>query len=373
MPDNILSLLIKSLNGETSAEEDILLAEYRQENPQMDMVIREISDYWQKGKSNIVDESIFERHLDRLKAADPSLNWSIRREAIPEPDRIVKNNSKFRIFRMAVAAAAMLVLCFYIFLSGGLFEKQSDSLTKKAEMNVFKTGSGSRSRLALPDGSEIWVNANSTIYYDKGFGKTNRNIKLNGEAYFRVAKLKALPFCIETNKINITVTGTVFNVRSYDKESKAETSVFEGSVRVSNKGMNQKTFDLRKSDKLIVNEEDSEKIAITSPRNGQQKASENMETQALTLSKIEIDPTDSLVVETAWMYATLAFSDESFEQIAQKMENWYGVSIVFEKDSLKKIRFTGRFTKETIYEALDALRFTAPFQYKELNNRFAIY
>ncbi len=372
MPESILLLFIKSLNGETSTEEERYLLEYRQENPQLEAVFHEMADYWQDRKENVIDASYFERHLVRLKAADPALNWSIEKEVKPAPVRIAKNAKNIWFVRIAAAAVACVLLFIYLFQTGIRSENQAALLTKPENVNVFKTGTGSQSKLALPDGSEIWVNANSTIYYDKGFGNTNRNIKLNGEAYFKVAKLKALPFCIETNKINITVTGTVFNVRSYDKESKAETSVFEGSVKVSNKGAHQKTFDLRSSDKLIVNYDRKERIAV-STENIRERIRQDADTEALTLSKIVFDPIDSLVVETAWMYATLAFSDESFEEIAQKMENWYGVTIVFENSSLKKMRFTGRFSKETIYEALDALRFTASFQYKELNNRFAIY
>lgn len=373
MPDNILLLFMKFLNGEASVSEEQELEQFRKMNPQLQVVFEELAGYWMDRKKNKLEDSYFERHLQRLNAADPPLLLSSKNIVVPISE-VKINKKQIKVWKILLAASvfAVVLLLQFLFNKEQADEKTTSSFLAGETENVFKTGMGSQSRLTLPDGSEIWANANTKIYYDKNFGITNRNVILNGEAYFKVAKSKELPFCIETNKISITVTGTIFNVRSYDKESKAETSVFEGSVRVANKGLNKKTFVLKSSDKLIVQGSSSDRVINTIEGVGN-AANGASQQEVLSLSKIIFDPIDSLVVETAWMKAKLAFSDESFEEIANKMENWYGVSIVFENQSLKKMRFTGRFTKETINEALDALQFTASFQYQEMNKLFTIY
>jgi ferric-dicitrate binding protein FerR (iron transport regulator) len=91
------------------------------------------------------------------------------------------------------------------------------------------------------------------------------------------------------------------------------------------------------------------------------------------IKDITYDLRDSMVLETSWLYNTLAFRDESFLELANKMEKWYGIEITFESKRLENIRFTGRFTTETIQEALEALQFTADFQFKKDQNSITIY
>jgi ferric-dicitrate binding protein FerR (iron transport regulator) len=90
------------------------------------------------------------------------------------------------------------------------------------------------------------------------------------------------------------------------------------------------------------------------------------------ISKMVLDHEMQLPIETAWVNNRLAFSDESFRDVANKMERWYGVSIQFDEPSLEEIHLTGSFENETIQEALEALKLTAKFSYDINGNSIVI-
>jgi ferric-dicitrate binding protein FerR (iron transport regulator) len=108
-------------------------------------------------------------------------------------------------------------------------------------------------------------------------------------------------------------------------------------------------------------------------RNIKERAPMGKSHEQVLLGEVNYTATDSLLVETAWLYSTLAFSNESFAEVAQKMEKWYGVEIVFESSVLEKIRFSGTFTKESVNEALEALQYTATFKFRRNGDRIIIY
>lgn len=93
----------------------------------------------------------------------------------------------------------------------------------------------------------------------------------------------------------------------------------------------------------------------------------------ISLSHLTYMPTDSTVIETAWVQNRLVFNSETFEEVALKMERWYNVKIDFADESAKQYRLTGNFEKETSVEALNALKLVAPFVYTLKNNEVVIY
>ncbi len=98
--------------------------------------------------------------------------------------------------------------------------------------NVVATRKGSKTNLVLPDGTKVWVNADSRLSYGKNFGNQLREVYLEGEAYFDVAEDKRKPFIVHTNNIDVKVLGTAFNVRAYGNEVNTQTTLLRGSVEV---------------------------------------------------------------------------------------------------------------------------------------------
>ncbi len=97
------------------------------------------------------------------------------------------------------------------------------------------TPRGGQYQLTLPDGTQVWLNAASSITYPTTFIEKNRTVKITGEVYFEVKKNSAKPFRVETRKDKIEVLGTNFNVNSYSEESIIKTSLLQGSVRINEK------------------------------------------------------------------------------------------------------------------------------------------
>jgi transmembrane sensor len=109
------------------------------------------------------------------------------------------------------------------------------SSREKTDMvyNILSTPRGGQYRLNLPDGSRVWLNAASSIKYPTTFTGKDRVVSITGEAYFEVTDNQAMPFKVRVNDAEITVLGTHFNVMAYEDEGPANTTLLEGSVKIS--------------------------------------------------------------------------------------------------------------------------------------------
>ncbi|MDQ6610580.1 MAG: FecR family protein, partial [Bacteroidota bacterium] len=213
------------------------------------------------------------------------------------------------------------------------------------------TRPGSRTKLILPDGSEVWLNAGSRLTYQQPFGDATRSVNLIGEAFFDVVKSNK-PFIIYTGGVQIKVLGTAFNVRSYPNEKKIETSLVRGRVEVTLDKSPEKKYILKPNEKLTLNTDDE----IVG--NNHKKLPPPL---AVVSNLRYLDSTT--IAETSWVENKLVFVDESFDDIAKRMERWYGVTIIFKNDKVKNERLTGVFEKETVWQALEALQLTTSFHF----------
>lgn len=181
-----------------------------------------------------------------------------------------------------------------------------------------------------------------------------------GKLFFDVVSNKNRPFIIHTSKIKVKVTGTSFNIRAYPDESRTETSLIKGKVEVSVLKNPGKIYYLQPSEKLVLND-------IQLSKNQREKDKMDtalpMQLPIPILKRIAFDPLDNIPVETAWLNHQLAFYEETLREVADKMEKWYGVNIEFTKPGLEKLVFTGKFEKETLEEALEALKFIGKFNF----------
>jgi ferric-dicitrate binding protein FerR (iron transport regulator) len=136
-------------------------------------------------------------------------------------------------------------------------------------------------------------------------------------------------------------------------------------------------YKLKPNQKLILQNHSGIAVVHDSLQHNRQEATlrtaTNPELPLVTITGLQIDKADSSSYEAAWVNNTLAFSNESFADIALKMENWYGVEIEFANSRLEAIRFTGKFTSESVTDALQALQFTARFSFKKNQQKILIY
>lgn len=352
-----ICLLTKKLSGEASASELELLNHLLSQHPHLHQQLGEYEAYWNAGQlqTDVVgNEEWMEAHWQRMR--QPPLQ--------PLP---VRNTGKYGpVWPWLGGLAAILLLALFWFYARPTATHAQPNAETRLVANEVTTRPGSRTRLVLPDGTQAWLNADSRLTYAPDFNKTSRKVQLDGEAYFIVAKNRARPFYIETSQLDIKVTGTTFNVKAYAADGRTETSIVEGSVEVSVRNRPGEVYLLRPAEKLVLD------AGIVPDKPNVRQAGIRQQLPQPVVTKLPFDAAESLSPETAWVHNVLAFSDESFRQVADKMERWYNVEISFGHQNLEDIRFTGTFANETVEQALQALQLTTPFVYRVSGNEIII-
>lgn len=200
----------------------------------------------------------------------------------------------------------------------GVLIRQQDGIiayTAKAEAqeekyNILEVPRGGEYNIRLSDGTQIWVNSGSSLKYPVQFTGNERIVELEGEAYFEVAKDKAKPFLVKTNRQTVRVYGTSFNIEAYPENNYQYTTLAEGSVGI---------YHANHEYKLIPGQ--------------QAQINDNNE----TVKVIEVNATSIC----SWHLGKLSIENEPLENILVKLSRWYDVDFTYADNSLKNLHFTG--------------------------------
>ena len=130
--------------------------------------------------------------------------------------------------------------------------KVSDKSSDRLAQSEYFVPLGSQSKILLPDGSEVWLNAGSKLKYDKSFGDESRTVYIEGEAVFDVTRNKKVPFVVKNERMEVTVHGTIFNVKSFTEDSISSIELMRGAVSVNYSFSSQKIA-LTPGERLIIN------------------------------------------------------------------------------------------------------------------------
>lgn len=365
--EHIWILMARKLSGEASPEELAELEALLIMNPQETYSFEIMQDIWKNKPAGNpqFSENSYKELLLRMQqmGIDPEKfsdeDHFIHRSEEPDQDQGNKRNKYILSGILFIAIIFTSILLF----PGKRNQKE---IAQVPLNNEVVTRNGAKTNLVLPDGTHVYLNSGSKIEYGKDYGILSREVNLTGEAYFDVVKNPAKPFVIHTAKINVKVLGTAFNVRCYPDEKNTETSLIRGSLEVSFKEGNEKII-LKPNEKLVINNQTIKQNPSTT-----KKEINPTPKNVFELSHVGLLPQDNSIIETSWVYNRLVFNSEAFEDIAQKMEKWYGVNIGFDNEDLKSKKFTGVFENETIYEALDAIQMTTRFSYKEKDGQIIL-
>jgi transmembrane sensor len=362
MNDRFTELIARKLAGETTAEELQELEQYLRNHPQDQYFSELLYSYWNAQKQT--DDTIDDGHFNEiLKLAGEQIADAVDDSRLFEMDlRDIKKRRTLRLFKRAAVAAAFIGISFY---GVYLYFDQKKQNTELASVNkevVVKRGS--KSHFLLPDGTQIWLNADSKLLYNQKFNGTTREVELEGEAYFDVVKDKTRPFIIHTKAMDIKVLGTVFNIKAYAEDKTTEASLIRGSIEASFKDRPDEKIILKPQEKIVFTNDG--RIAGEQKINTTDKNIDVPDAPIITVTKIkyELNKKDSLLAETGWMKNTLVFRSEPFEDLALRLERWYNVKIRFENESIKQLKLTGTFEKESLQEVMEYLSATAGFSYK---------
>ncbi|GAA0878598.1 DUF4974 domain-containing protein [Algoriphagus jejuensis] len=199
---------------------------------------------------------------------------------------------------------------------------------------VRENPAGQKTRINLPDGSTVFLNSESKITYSEDF-LTNRQIELEGEGFFKVARDEAHPFTVDAKGILTTALGTSFNISTFNQEEKVAVTLVTGKVRLNQKNT-QNFLDLNPGEESILSLQES------------------------SLTKHSVEVADRI----SWTEGVLRFSDTPFEELIPTLERWYGVQIQI-LGNPGKINATGTFdSNESLRNVLHVLSASMDFEYQ---------
>jgi len=211
---------------------------------------------------------------------------------------------------------------------GGISYDLTNKNSNEIVYNTITTPKGGQYQLELPDGSQVWLNATSSIHFPTSFAGNERRIEISGEAYFEIAKNPNMPFIVSVNNAEVQVLGTHFNINAYNDEDNVKTTLLEGSVKFVNDG----------------------NINILKPGQQAQLTKDGM-------TKVVSDVDVNGVV--AWKNGMFDFENAGIETVMRQLSRWYDVDIEYKgktddlfiaemrrniklSDALKALELTGK-------------------------------
>ena len=246
-----------------------------------------------------------------------------------------------------------LVTCLFLFIGVYLFRhlsaKTSATHNGQAEV-VYRSGVGERKSVRLPDGSEVILNSNSSILLSNGFNQKDRQLALEGEAFFQVAKDPSKPFIVSSGAFSTTAVGTSFYVQARaDTEKDYKVDLLEGKVKLS------KTTD---KNNLI-----EAKVTMLKPGEaGTWQSSKSAFTKSFC---------DSIVLRK-WISGKLSFKNVPVEKLLQMLQQWYGVDIIVKHKKWDKLALTGDYDNKPLDHVLKIICFSLSASYSYSANQVII-
>ncbi|MBN8788459.1 MAG: FecR family protein [Terrimonas sp.] len=351
-------LLSVKLSGEATPEELEDFDEIIKHHPELSWQAQLMLQMWPPEPEASSTEDFFNRHLQRL-SNQPDMQIIPPREDIQNPEIPGEDHEKHKPLRwlLLLSGVAAMVIVFFFYYNNR--SPVNANAKQQVASNTVTTRKGSKSNIQLPDGSMVWLNADSKLTYDENFGGNFREIHLEGEGYFEVMRDENRPFIIHTKTIDIRVLGTIFNVKAYDAEASTETSLIKGSVEVTLHNSPEKKIILKPNEKLRVNNKNFE--YTTSADAEKLKAAEDMN---IVVGKIHYQKKDSMALDALWIRNKLVFDAESLEEVMRKIERWYNVKVEINvDDNMKSTQYSAIFDNENLSQVMEALKITGSFSY----------
>ena len=294
MENKTEELLIRYFAGELNKTEEKELLDWLNRDDGHKKIFQRMADVWA-----VAHVPLF---AGRLKAEGPMSPQSRR------------NNVVLRKHWVGIAVACMISVV--IALSAFWIGKRVGNVSPDT---CYRTTvpAGSRSEVALPDGSVVWVNAGSSLTYHENRRKQTRSVSLDGEAYFEVKPDSKRPFIVESGGLQVQVLGTNFNVKAYGDEETIDVVLLSGKVDVRLNGRGEETHALSPDEKLTFHRETRH------------------------IEKHRVEGRDYC----AWKEGRICFDEQPFTKLVKTLERLYSARIQVDSDRLKTERFSGSFLR----------------------------
>ena len=306
--------------------------------------------------------------LSEKKRFDDNILWNKFQRRLNEPGKlkVPVSGNKFNYSHALRIAASWLI----IFLLGSsvtyFITKQVSGRTGNT---IVAAPMGAKSNVVLPDGSSVWLNADSKLEYSADFNSDTREVKLTGEGFFDIATNRSKPFVVHTTAgITINAYGTKFNVKAYPEENKVITTLVEGNVKITGKDEQENPFEIAMKPKqkityyidektLLSNEDITKTVSKKVP-----KLSKDVHASLPSIPLL-IDENVKTELHTSWKDSRWIIEGENFNELAKMLERRYNTTISLTSGELKKYRFSGTIENETLEQVFEILQMTIPIHY----------
>lgn len=320
---NPIDILIgKIISGNATSEEIQELEGWKNNSGEHLIQFEKSKKVWEKAEKYIAEQTL--KHDKSKLEAEYARYLSAK---------IRKMNRQSFIYKVAAILAFPVALALGWYFFGNNFGGQ-ESPQQFCEIISPK---GHVSKAILPDGTEVWINSNSSIIYDaNSFNNIKREIKLTGEAYFEVVSDKENPFTVITPHANVKVTGTSFNVNAYPASNVFETVLSEGNIELQFKTGNRENFDMNPGQRAIF----------------------HFDKNDLLIQQVDAK------LFTSWRNGEIIFKDATLADLVKELERIYDIQFHMQPAKLGELRFRGMFSyNNNLIEALEKIKKSSNVDY----------
>jgi transmembrane sensor len=307
-----------------------------------------------------------------IREPDADTAWMNLLEKIEGDDIRPMPKPEFRISKSVFYRIAAAVLLIGALGLGSVFVFRSPQ--KQSALAYFEATApkGSRSLVTLTDGSTVWLNSGTKLRYQRNFGLEGRELFLEGEAYFVVARNTDMPFIVKTSDVSITATGTAFNVKAYSEENVIETTLESGEVRIdalnaSHHKPESATVFLRPNQKAVFIKA-TKNLNVNNTRQKSKLPNNEPVIKAKTV-QLSVDSLVETKLTTSWKDSRWIFRSEKLYKLAPILERRYDISIIFRDSVLSNYKFTGTLKEESLEQVLKAISLAAPIRFEIKHNQ----
>lgn len=291
---------------------------------------------------------------------NPQLSWLKFYERIHKKPNVFGNFLKYAaIIAISVITGALGT---YLFYPG----KPQILSNLAVTTNEVEAPYGARLKINLTDGTMVWLNSGSKLYYPNEFLLNRREVKLEGEAYFKVKSNPAQPFIVNTKNVSVKATGTSFNVNAYPDEAYVEATLVEGTISIQKEESPERPIVLSPNQKVRIFNNQNQRVETE-----KQEKSKDKNTKMIA-DDIVVETNVNTEVDVSWKDSYWIFEDENLRSLEKKLERRYNITISVDDSSMYDFRYTGKLKDESVDEVLEVLTMTSPLVYAKDGNEVTL-
>ncbi|MFC4873017.1 FecR family protein [Negadavirga shengliensis] len=303
-------------------------------------------EHWRKEnpeKKAILDEAalLLEAMASKSQVPDEEEKADVFRR-INTKITTFENRKRHKKQWFAIAAGFVLIaaVAFSVHYFTGLFEQPNDpSPLATSVMTEKQSEKGQKTKFILPDGSTVYLNSASRIVYDGDYSTTNRNIFLEGEAYFEVAPDSLLPFRVTSANVMVEALGTSFNINAYDDQFKVQLT--SGKIKVQND-----------QDQVLL--EPGLETTLTQNR--------SFAVKAYDLSKAAL-----------WKNGIMLFERTPLDECFRQLERWYNVEIETSGEMPSNAVVSGKFDNDYLVNVMESIAYSLDLKFTLDGKKVTVY